>query len=279
MPNISLNGANVYYEDTGAGAETIVFAHGLLWSGEMFAPQVAALRGRYRCVAFDFRGQGRSEVTKTGYDMDTLAADAIALIEHLGIAPVHFAGLSMGGFVAMRLAARRPDLLRSVILLETSAEPEPREKIARYRLMGFIGANFGFGLVADRAMPIMFGKTFMSDPKRKAERKQWRERLLENDRKGVPRALGGVIRRAGVEAELPNVRVPALVIVGEEDTATVPAKAERIASLIPNATLVRIPCAGHTSTLEEPAAVTAAIERFLTEPPEASAETPAREAG
>src|SRR5262249_22014148 len=112
MPRIVVNGANLHYEDTGPGREPIVFAHGLLWSGRMFEAQVAALKGRYRCITFDFRGQGQSEITRSGYDMDTLADDARALIEALGIAPCHFLGLSMGGFVAMRLAARRPELIR-----------------------------------------------------------------------------------------------------------------------------------------------------------------------
>lgn len=263
MPTVSLNGAEIHYEDTGSGAETILFAHGLLWSGAMYAPQIAALRDRYRCVTFDFRGQGRSEVTADGYDMDSLAADAIALVETLGIAPVHLVGLSMGGFVAMRVAARRPDLVRSIALLETSAEVESPDKILSYRVLGLIGRYFGFGLVAGSAMPIMFGKTFMTDPARKAERETWRGVLLKNDRVGISRALGGVIGRKSVEAELANIEAPALVIVGEEDVATVPAKAEAIARAIRHSTLVRIPRAGHTSTLEEPAAVTAALERFL----------------
>src|SRR6516162_3745736 len=72
MPTMPINGAKIYYEDTGSGPGTIVFAHGLLCNTHLFDHQVAALKDRYRCIAFDFRGQGQSEVTKTGYDMDTL---------------------------------------------------------------------------------------------------------------------------------------------------------------------------------------------------------------
>jgi pimeloyl-ACP methyl ester carboxylesterase len=150
-----------------------------------------------------------------------------------------------------------------VTLLETSAEVETPEKIGRYRLLGFVGRYFGFGLVAGSAMPIMFGTTFMHDPSREAERNAYRMQLLGNDRIGIARALDGVIERKSVEAELANIVAPTLVIVGEEDVATPPEKAERIARGIAGAMLVRIPRAGHTSTLEEPAAVTAAIERFL----------------
>jgi 3-oxoadipate enol-lactonase len=66
----------------------------------MFDAQVALLKERYRCVAFDFRGQGRSEVTRSGYDMETLYEDAVALMEQLGCAPCHFLGLSMGALLA-----------------------------------------------------------------------------------------------------------------------------------------------------------------------------------
>ena len=77
MPTLELNGARIYYEDSGGSGAPVVFAHGLLWSCRVFDPQVAALRDRFRCVAFDFRGQGQSEVTESGYDLETLTADAI----------------------------------------------------------------------------------------------------------------------------------------------------------------------------------------------------------
>jgi len=260
---LEVNGAHVHYESTGEGPETIVFAHGLLWSGEMYAAQVAEFSKRYRCITFDFRGQGRTPVTPAGYDMDTLAGDAIALIETLGVAPVHFAGLSMGGFVAMRVAARRPDLVRSLILLETSAGPEPPEKVPRYKLLGAVGRWLGYGLVAGQVMPIMFGKTYMHDPARAQERDGWRARLIGNDRVGIERALAGVINRAPVEAELANITAPTLVIVGDEDVATPLDKAEAIRDGVGGSTLVVIPHAGHSATIEEPEAVNAAIEAFL----------------
>ncbi len=103
MPTIRVNGVELYYESTGSGPQTVVFSHGLLMSADMFREQVRFLSPRYRVVAYDHRGQGRSDLTARAHDMDTLAADADALIEALGLAPCHFAGLSMGGFVALRL--------------------------------------------------------------------------------------------------------------------------------------------------------------------------------
>ncbi len=263
MPWLSVNGATIYYEEHGTGPETIVFAHGLLWSGRMFDHQVNALKDRYRCITFDFRGQGQSEVTASGYDMDTLTADAATLIEALHCAPCHFAGLSMGGFVGMRLAIRHPELLASLILMETSVDPEPRENVGRYRLLNFIARWLGLNLVADQVMPIMFGAKFLNDPARAQERKLWRERMVANHRIGISRAVQGVIDRQGVYDLIDRITLPTLIVVGDQDVATPPAKAERIHARIRNSTLVVIPGAGHTVTVEEPDALNAALERFL----------------
>src|SRR5260370_36175385 len=127
--------------------------------------------------------------------METLYEDAAALIEALDCAPCHFVGLSMGGFIAMRLAARRPDLVKSLVLLETSPDPEPAENIPKYRQLTFIARWLGLGLVVDRVMPIMFDQKFLNDPARAAQRTQMPQRLSKNHNIGVTRATIGVITR------------------------------------------------------------------------------------
>src|SRR3569623_1268681 len=107
MPTVTVNGATVAYSDTGApkqkpGAPPVVFGHGLLFSKWMFSAQIAALRDEYRCIGVDWRGQGDTPPTESGYDMDTLSIDAIELIEELVGGAVHWVGLSMGGFVGQR---------------------------------------------------------------------------------------------------------------------------------------------------------------------------------
>jgi len=233
----------------------------------MFDAQVAALRDRYRCIAFDFRGHGRSAVARTGYDMDTLAEDAAALIATLGAVPCHFAGLSMGGFIALRLAARRPELLRSLILLETSARPEPAQNVPRYRALALATRIFGVKPLAPRIMPIMFGQKFLTDPARAQQRAEWLQRGAANNRTGIIRATVGVISRRGVADELGRITAPTLIIVGDQDVATRPQESQFMHEHIASSQLVIVPGAGHTSTVEEPAAVTAALAAFLEELP------------
>lgn len=265
MPYVEVNGTKLWYEQTGENGPPIVFSHGLLWSGKMFEKQVAHLSDRFRCITYDHRGQGRSDVpSASSISIEDCYADAVALIEKLGLGPCHFVGLSMGGFVGMRLAARRPDLLRSLVLLETSAEPEPQENVPRYRLLNLVARWLGLSLVANRVMKIMFGRTFLTDPARAADRATWRAQLVGN-RRDIWRAVNGVIDRAPIVEELAQISVPTLVAVGDEDVATVPAKAERIVARIPGARLARIPRAGHTSTVEAPVEVCRILDEFLGE--------------
>ena len=263
MPHKLVNGAHLYYEEHGGGPQTVIFAHGLLWSGQMFAQQVDVLQQRFRCITFDWRGQGRSEVTRAGYDMESLYADTLALIDALGIKACHFVGLSMGGFIGMRLAARRPDIVTSLILLGTSADPEPAANIPKYRMLNLVGRWLGFGLVAAQVMPIMFGQKFLGDPTRSGLREEWRRRMLANHRIGITQATAGVITRRGIADQLHTIRAPTLILVGDQDVATPPAVAQRIHARIPQSQLAIIPGAGHTSTVEEPEAVNAAILAFL----------------
>jgi len=263
MPHLTINGVSFHYDDTGGPDPAIVFSHGLLMSSRMFAAQIAAFKNRYRCIAYDHRGQGQSsDPGGRSHDMDTCFKDAVAVIEGLDARPCHFVGLSMGGFVGMRLAVRRPDLLYSLSLLETSAEPEPAENVPRYRKLAFVAQTLGTRFVVDRVMPILFGKTFMSDPAMAEARESWRREIASRPR-GIVRAVRGVIERRGVMDEITSIRVPTLVVVGDEDVATPPPKARRIHEHIPGSRLARIPKAGHSSALEQPAAVTQVLSDFF----------------
>ena len=261
--HLTVNGTALWVEDAGGDGPPLLFSHGLLMSGRMFDAQVAALQGRYRCIRWDHRGQGRSaDVSGRAISIEQVTDDAVALIRALALPPAHFVGLSMGGFVGMRLAARHPELLRSLTLLDTSADAEPAENVPRYRLLNALTRWLGIRWVVGRVMPIMFGRTFLSDPAKAADRAHWRAQLAGN-RPSIYRAVNGVVEREAVAPELGKIRCPTLVLVGEEDVATVPAKSERICALIAGAELVRIPGAGHSSSVEQPAAVTAALDAFL----------------
>jgi len=169
----------------------------------------------------------------------------------------------MGGFVGMRLAIHYPELLKSLILIETTADPEPKENIPRYKMLNFVARWFGLNLVVKRVMPIMFGKKFITDPNRKEIREEMRKRILSNHRIGITHAVNGVIYRNGVYDQLGKIKIPTLIIVGDQDVATPLEKSKRMHEAIVDSKLVVIPGAGHTSTIEEPQKVTKELNNFL----------------
>lgn len=263
MAEIDVNGVKIHYLDTGTGKDTIVFSHGLLYSSRMFQDQIDFLKKNYRVIAYDHRGQGQSEVMSP-FDMDTLTEDAAQLIKNLVKGPVHFAGLSMGGFVGMRLAARYPKLIKSLILLDTSANPEPVENLPKYKMLNGIVKWFGIlPPVANQVMPIMFALSWLNDPDNKDTIKFWKKQLSSN-KKSITGPVEGVIYRKGVEKELSKINCPTLIIVGDEDVATKPEKAKFIQMSIKEAKLHMIPGAGHSSSIEKPMEVNRLIEEFLT---------------
>lgn len=163
----------------------------------------------------------------------------------------------------MRLAIRHPELLRSLILVDTSADPEPEENLPKYKMLNLVGRWIGPWAVASQVMPVMFSQGFLTDTARADLRKEWRQHLVNNDKIGVTKAVTGVISREGVYESLGDVRVPTLILIGENDVATTPDKSERMHDRIANSRLVSIPNSGHMSPVEEPEAVIAAMSDFL----------------
>lgn len=264
MPYVEANGVKLFYKAEGDGPETIVFAHGLLWSHKMFEPQIAFLKDKYRVIAYDHRGQGQSEV-KGPFDMETVAEDGAELIKALGLGNVHFAGLSMGGFVGMRLAARHPRLIKSLILLETSSNAEPVENLPKYKTLNGVVKWVGIlPFVANQVMPIMFAASWLADSSNRDKIRHWKNELMSN-KKSITGPVEGVIYRRGVEDELSKISCPTMIIAGDEDVATKPEKAKFIQMGISGSVLHMITGAGHSSCIEKPNEVNRLIGDWLKE--------------
>ncbi|MFT7589773.1 MAG: 3-oxoadipate enol-lactonase [Limisphaerales bacterium] len=261
--HIEVNGTPIWYgiydHNPQADKETILFSHGLLFSGDMFLGQVEELSKSYKCVVYDHRGQARSGLNGP-FDMDTLTSDAIQLIEVLNLGSVHFVGLSMGGFVGMRLAINHKELVRTLTLMDTSADPEVF--VFKYNMLVQIVKLFGVSSITSRVMKIMFSPHFLADPEKVALRTKWKNWLKARP-KAVIGPVKGVIDRNSVFDQLGKIECPTLVIVGEDDAATTPDKSERMVKAISNARLVTIPKAGHSSSIEQPEVVLTAMAQFL----------------
>ena len=151
----------------------------------------------------------------------------------------------------------------SLILLETSADPEDPKNVPQYRKLVKAIRWLGIKRVSNKVMPIMFGSTFLADKFVILIRKQWLTMLQGNRKGGVVKATMGVIERSGTYEQLSDITIPTLIVVGDEDTATPYEKSERMHFAIEGSKLAIIKGAGHTSTVEEPEQVNRVISQFL----------------
>lgn len=263
MKRVAVNGIHLAYEEHGSGDETVVLSHSFLVDRRQYDRQIEALSGHYRVLAFDHRGHGESDKPSDGYAMESLYRDAEAFVEATGAAPCHFVGLSAGGFVGLRLAIRRPRLLRSVVLMDTSADPEAILRRVKYEGMFAVLRYAGFAPLMKITMSIMFGPDFLRDPTRQDEVKLWSDRMMANDVDALIHFGQGIFGRHGIAQRLGAIDLPTLVMVGEHDVATPLSRARRIAEGIDGARLQVIPRAGHLSTIENPDAVNDELVRFF----------------
>ncbi len=261
MPSFSVNGCDIYYTEQGSGDKTMLFAHGLLMDNSMWDELVPTFAETYRVIRFDFRGQGQSSNPDNGFDMDTLVEDIAAFIQARSVHAVHYVGLSMGGMVGMRIAARYPKLLRTLVLLDTSALPEPWYKKIKYRLMSVIVQCFGVGPVIPSTLKLMFGHSTFKNPEKTNMLAHWKNKLstLNNNILGP---VMGVMLRPDASHELANIICPTLIVVGEEDGTTPMHCAQHLDAHIMDAELAVIENCGHSSALEKPEQVLALMQQF-----------------
>jgi 3-oxoadipate enol-lactonase len=263
MPTIRVNRVNLFYKESGSGPETIVFSHGLLMDHTMFEPQRAAFEKQYRVIAYDHRAQGLSEDPGRGYDMSTLADDATMLIRNLDAAPCHFAGLSMGGFVGMRVAAHHPELIRTLTLMNTTANKERLASRLRYNVLAQLVRIVGTAPFTSIAVKELFGRSTRSSAEKRALLEEWTARLRSRP-KNIARSLKSVMnRRAFRKNEMDAILCPTLIIAGEDDTPQPPQNAESLAAGIHHARFITVPRSGHSSSLEQPEAVIAAMRELF----------------
>jgi 3-oxoadipate enol-lactonase len=224
---------------------------------EMWDPQMAALSARYRVLRYDSRGHGRSDAPQGPYDIGMLAGDACALLDALGIAKVHFCGLSKGGMVGQRLAIDHGSRLASLVLCATAAHLPPAE-LWNQRIEQT--AREGMEPVVDAVTQRWFTEAFRVPPRPELE--QVRAMILATP----PQGYGGccaAIRDMDQRAALGAIRTPTLLIAGADDPATTVDVMRGLERGIPGARLVVIPQAAHLVNIEQAERFNATLLGFL----------------
>lgn len=260
MPEVESEGVRIHYEVRGEGIP-LVLGHSFLCSGAMWSPVMDTLAERARVINVDLRGHGRSGAVTQSFELEDVVGDYLAVLDALGIEKAVWAGLSVGGMVALRAALMAPERVLGLMLLDTHAGSERPYKRLEFWFMGQLARVAGMTPVMSFVLKRMFGATTLREkPELVAE---WRERFAGVDRPSVLRNLHALSRRRSVEERLGEIAVPALVLVGAEDASLPPHLSERIAERLADAALVVVPRAGHLSTLEQPEEVAVAMAAFL----------------
>lgn len=261
MPDFKGRGFKIHYVEEGEGP-AVVFVHGLVMDHTMYAAQFEELPDSYRCIALDLRGHGRSDCPPGPWSMQDSVDDVVELIRAVGAAPCHLVGMSWGGMIAPRVALQCPDLVRSLVLIDTSVDRESEDWVAVLR--GYLEAVDAEGLTDDiieSSLSLLYGETFRVNEKDAIAAHF--DRVRSMDPAAVVEGLRAIVERDSLLDRAVEIRVPVLVIHGEEDMASSIAEAEKTVAAIKGARLVRLPGVGHTSPLEAPDEVNAALAEFL----------------
>jgi 3-oxoadipate enol-lactonase len=258
MPNVHVGEAVLHYREAGSGNDAVLLLHAFPLNSGMWEPQLAALAGRFRVIALDYRGLGRSGGVTEATTMGRIAQDALALLRQLGLRRVAVAGLSMGGYAALELYRQAPEIFRGLALCDTRATPDNqaqkdgREQYAKSAL------EKGLGWVADD-----FGPKLVRPNPDEAVLARVKQLIREGTPEGVAAAQRGMALRPDSVPTLARIGCPTLVLHGEEDQIIPLGEAMRIAATVRGARLVRIPAAGHVPNLENPTAFSAALSGFF----------------
>ncbi|MNG75355.1 AB hydrolase superfamily protein YdjP [compost metagenome] len=261
---IKVNGTLYRYWDRGEGP-TLVFAHGLFVNHDAFAAQVEVLSESYRCIVLDMPGHGQSGYNPDGWTLDDLCRDLALMLQELSLGKITFVGQSQGGMIGIRLAARYSELLSGLVLIGTSARAEFPERLNSWQKRRETLLN---GTEQEREAEFAAIQRHINGEawwlKNPAEVIREREVMLAHDRAGLALALdAAVFTRGDVLDLLPHIRVPALVICGDNDTATPVELSREMVAAIPEASLLTLANVGHHPTIESPLDVTDAIVEFL----------------
>jgi|CXWL01.1.fsa_nt_gi 3-oxoadipate enol-lactonase len=257
-----INGIKIAFTDEGQGLP-VVFLHGFPLNRTMWTPQVERLATRFRVITIDLRGHGESEAPLWHYSMEQFADDLIGVLDHLAIEQAALVGLSMGGYVLFSCVRRYPHRIKALIFCDTRAGADTLEGRAARFSMAQIAYRRGAGAIADLMLPKLLAPSTSTTNPSLVDRV--RAMISRTEISGIAGDLMAMAARPDSTEMLETIRVPTLVIAGEQDAASPPAEVKKIADGIPGAQFVTIPEAGHLPNLEQPERFNTLLEKFLAE--------------
>lgn len=245
--------------------ECVLCLHSLFLSPRMFDDLIGAGRGRHRFLAPEFVGQENrlDESNSIAVSMEEAAEDIWRIIDDLGVERFSIVAQSMGGDVAVRMAAQQPQRIRKMVLMGTSACAEPPDQ--REQFTGLVDEIVEHGYTDDKVdllMSILFGASSRERKDSATRLGEWRRHISSLSPRLGP-AMRGVVERNSAVEQLRQISAPTLIVSGTEDVARPPAWSDEIFEHIAQAELWRLKRTGHSPLIEQPDLVNDATLHFL----------------
>lgn len=256
MPIAELNGQGIYFEDSGGPGRPVILAHGFLMDGRMFDPQVAALAPEFRVIPWDARAFGRTRWDGKPFSLWDSVADCIALLDHLGIQQAVVGGMSQGGYCALRVALRHPDRVRALVLMSTRGTTDSEETKAGYLQAAQVWSTHGPEPIVQALSGPVLGDSRLFPV--------WLDRWRQVPGANYLAATRNLVEREDIRDRLKEIRCPAIVIHGLEDTGIPPSDGEFLHQTLPGSVrFVPVPGATHSANLSHPEIVNPPLLEFL----------------
>ncbi len=262
MPTTTINNLECHYTDSGIEhASPVLFIHGFPFNQEMWKEQIELLAETHRVITYDVRGHGKSQLGDGHVLIDFLVDDLFALMDHLGIHSANVAGLSMGGYVALRGIEREPNRFLSLVLCNTKSEADTNE--AKTKRADAIRAiqNNGVETFADNFLKSVFAPT--SFDKRPEAVRKIRTMIKSTSPDTLCSTLIALAARTDTTETLTKIDIPVLILVGEHDQLTPPSAAQNMANNLRDAQIHILPDAAHLSNLENPEEFNTHLRNFF----------------
>lgn len=264
MAYVEREDALIWWDEAGQG-EPLLLVQGLGYPGDMWFRLIPDLSARYRVIWFDNRGTGRTGVPEGPYTVETMAADAVAVLDAAGVTSAHVAGVSMGGFIVQEVALTYPERVRSLVLGCTGSggagmvagEPAAAEMMAARATMSPAEA-------AEVSIPFVYAT---GTPRARIDEDFAVRMVRPTTPEGYTNQVLGVTRWGGAFERLGQIGVPTLVLCGTADRLVNPENSKVLTGAIPNAEIVWLDGASHVFFTDQPQASAKAILEFLEEPP------------
>lgn len=259
MATVRAYGLDIAYHRNGAGPP-LVFVHGAAEDGRVWSPQLTALSDEFTVIAWDEPGCGQSSDIPPGFDLQRYGLALATLLEEVSPVPAHVAGLSWGGTVILELYRHRPDLVATLIFVDTYAgwkgslpEDDVRARVDGARQMLDAPGKL------DPTLPGLFANgppepfTTLLD------------RMAADTRRATLANQLSIMANTDQRDVLPGIEAPTLLVWGEQDARSPLSVARQFEESVPDTKLVVIPDCGHVSNLEQPEAFNTAVREFCRE--------------